>query len=81
MASFTGTYKDELIATANVDTGVKNSARRAAAAYITGDFFTESSGGAAPRVLFLLHAGHRGARQGYPRRRRVDGHDRQALRV
>ena len=42
MASFTGTYKDELIATANVDTGVKNSARRAAAAYIAGDFFTES---------------------------------------
>ena len=44
MASFTGTYKDELIATANVDTGVKNSARRAAAAYITGDFFRKQRG-------------------------------------
>ena len=44
MASFTGSYKDELIATANVDTGVESTARRAAAAYITGDFFTESRG-------------------------------------
>ena len=52
MASFTGTYKDELIATANVDTGVKNSARRAAAAYITGDFFWNLAGSAAPAQCF-----------------------------
>ena len=44
MASFTGTYKDELIATANVDTGVESTARRAAAAYITGDVFRKQRG-------------------------------------
>jgi hypothetical protein len=44
MASFTGTYKDELIATANVDTGVESTARRAAAAYITGDVFRKQPG-------------------------------------
>ena len=53
MASFTGTYKDELIATANVDTGVESTARRAAAAYITGDFFTESRG--ARRLAYCFY--------------------------
>ena len=52
MASFTGTYKDELIATANVDTGVESTARRPAAAYIAGDFFRKRSGSAARAYCF-----------------------------
>ena len=51
MASFTGTYKDELIATANVDTGVESTARRA-----TPWLSQSKQGGGAPPAASLYYS-------------------------